>query len=178
MKKFLFSALALLMAAGLMAASNAMSDQIVKEILPDTDLKPQVFAVNATVTAKVQEALGNKQPVRQQYEIYTSKSGAVILEEQMGKWGIIKMAIAVDTAKKVSNIGFISMSEKRGAGIKQAFFIKQFVGKSISDSIEVGKGITALSGATVSSKAVAIAVKRALIIYDAFLAQGKPAVKK
>ena len=173
MKKFLFSVLAILMAAGLMAASNAMSDQIVKELLPDTNLKPQMFAVNATVTAKVQEALGNKLPVRPQYEIYTSKSGAVIIEEQMGKWGIIKMAIAVDTAKKVSNIGFISMSEKRGAGIKQAFFIKQFVGKTTADSIEIGKGVTALSGATVSSKAVAIAVKRALIIYDAFTAGAK-----
>jgi Na+-translocating ferredoxin:NAD+ oxidoreductase RnfG subunit len=174
MKRLLSAVVIFFMAAALMASYDSMRDSVVKELLPDTDMKAQVFNVDAALTEKVQKALGNKQPVSAKYEIYTSKSGGVVIEHQMGKWGMISMAISFDNDGKVSNIGIITMSEKRGAGIKEHYFIKQFIGKSISDTIELGNGITGLSGATISSRAVVIAVKRALIIYDAFTAQSKP----
>ncbi len=167
MKKILFLMLMLSVAAGVIAAD--MKETVVKGLLPDTDLKAVAFEVTDAVTARVQAALNNKMPVSKKYEIYSSKTGAVVIEEQKGKWGPIKMAISIDPAtKKIRDIGFISMSEKRGAGIKQPNFIKQFAGKSAADSIETGKDIRAITGATISSKAVAIAAKRALVIYGAF----------
>ena len=57
------------------------------------------------------------------------------------------------------------MREKRGQAIKTANFLSQFFGKGEADALEVGKGIRAVSGATVSSRAVTIAAKRALIVY-------------
>lgn len=169
MKKVLVAVVLMLMAVSLLAEDMKLN--VVKELLPDSDMKAKVFAVDAALVAKVQAGLNNKMPVRPEYEIFTSKTGAVVMEEQMGKWGPIKMAILIDAAtKKILSIGYISMSEKRGAGIKQQVFVKQFAGKSAADGIEIGKDIRGITGATISSKAVAIAAKRALIIYQAFTA--------
>jgi electron transport complex protein RnfG len=171
MKKVLLAVVALVMAVSLIMAAE-MKETVVKDLLPDSDMKAQVFNVSEALVAKVQAGLGNKMPVRPVYEIYVSKTGAVVIEEQMGKWGPIKMAMLIDPlTKKLKSIGYISMSEKRGAGIKQANFVKQFIGKTSADTISVGKDITGISGATISSKAVSIAVKRALIIYEAFTAK-------
>ncbi len=170
-KLFAVAVMAAVMLLAVSVMAEDMKTNVVKELLPDSDLKAQVFAVSADLTAAVQAGLANKMPVRTEYEIYTSKTGAVVIEEQMGKWGPIKMGILIDAAtKKILSIGYISMSEKRGAGIKQANFVKQFAGKSSADTIEIGKDVRAITGATISSKAVVIAAKRALIIYDAFTA--------
>lgn len=162
MKKMLFVAMAMVLAVTAMAGQ----DETVKALLPDSDLKAVVFKVSAENAAAVQAALGNKMPVRLEYQVYTSKTGVVVIEEQMGKWAVIKLAVLIDPATKtVKKIEIISMNEKRGAGIKTAGFLSQFSGKAVADLAELGKGIRAVSGATVSAKAVFIAAKRALVIY-------------
>lgn len=170
MKKIMFVVMAIAIAVSVMAAQA----DVVKQLLPDADLKVIVFNLTPENIAAVQAAMGNKMPVRAQYEIYVSKTGAVVIEEQMGKWGIIKTAVLIDPAtKKFKYFAIISMAEKRGAGLKTAAFIKQFIGKGRGDSLEIGKGVKAVSGATGSSKAIATTVKRALVIYDIFLAGSK-----
>jgi Na+-translocating ferredoxin:NAD+ oxidoreductase RnfG subunit len=170
MKKVLFVFLAMALVVSVMASQ----EEVVKQLLPDPGIKAQSLTLTAADVAKVQASLGNKMPVRTAYETYISKTGAVVIEEQMGKWGIIKMAILIDTAtKKVKTISIISMQEKRGAGIKNSAFISQFAGKGPGDEYDIGHGIRAISGATISSRAVLIAVKRALIIYDMFMTKSK-----
>jgi Na+-translocating ferredoxin:NAD+ oxidoreductase RnfG subunit len=170
MKKFLFTVLAVAMAVSLMASQ----DDAVKSLLPDSDLKPAIFTLSAADMAAVQAALGNQMPVRAEYQLYVSKTGVVVIEEQMGKWGPIKMAILIDpVAKTVQKIEIISMSEKRGAGITQGNFLGQFYGKTAADIKGIGDGIRAISGATVSSKAVLIAAKRALVVYGLYSAAKK-----
>ena len=170
MKKILFAVLAMALAVSVMASQ----DDVVKQLLPDANMKPAVFKLTDANIAAVQAALGNKAPVRAEYQIYVSKTGAVVIEEQMGKWGVIKTALLIDPAtKKLVNFAIISMSEKRGAPIKSTAFINQFVGKGPADAYDVGNGIKAISGATVSSKAMVITVKRALKVYDLFSAGAK-----
>jgi Na+-translocating ferredoxin:NAD+ oxidoreductase RnfG subunit len=170
MRKILLAVLAMALAVSLMA----QKEEAVKNLLPDSDLKAVVLNLTAADTAKVQAALGNQMPVRTAYELYVSKTGVVVIESQQGKWAPINMAILIDAAtRKVKGIEIISMQEKRGAGIKTSAFIGQFTGKGSADAYDIGSGIRAVSGATVSSKAVMIAVKRALVIYDIYLAGNK-----
>ena len=170
MKKILFVMLAMALAVSVMASK----EDVVKQLLPDSDLKATVFTLTAADIAAVQAALGSKAPVRAEYEIYVSKTGAVVIEEQMGKWGIIKSAVLIDKATKTfKSLAIISMSEKRGAPIKSEMFIKQFAGKGTGDAYDIGNGIKAISGATISSRAMVITVKRALKVYSIFTAGAK-----
>lgn len=163
MKKLLFVVFALVFALPVFAAEA----DVVKLLLPDSDLKPVVLKLSAENIAAVQSELGSNVQVRGEYSIYKSKTGIVVIEEQMGKWSLIKLAVLIDpSSKTVKKVELISMNEKRGQGIKGGTFINQFNGKTKADFSELGKGIRAVSGATVSSRAVFIAVKRALKVYE------------
>lgn len=163
MKK-IFLTLAALAFSALAFAGTA--EDTVKAMLPDAAAAASVVKLTAEDIAAVQTALGNKMPVRDTYEIYISKTGVVVIEEQMGKWAPIKLAVLLDAeGKSIVKIEIISMNEKRGQGVKQGTFLNQFSGKAGADLTEIGRGIRAVSGATVSAKAVFIAAKRALVVY-------------
>ncbi len=169
MKKILMIVLAVLFVSAVMATRAENQDKIVKELMPATDLKPQVYSLTAADIASVQKVLDSDKPVRDTYQIYVTGKEAVVVEEQMGKWGIIYMAILINTeTKKAVDIGFIDMVEKRGVKVKEGYFKNQFKDKSLTDACKVGEDIKGISGATISSKAVCVAVKRALMIYDLF----------
>jgi Na+-translocating ferredoxin:NAD+ oxidoreductase RnfG subunit len=56
--------------------------------------------------------------------------------------------------------------EARGDEVRDEHFRRQFVGKSARDACEVEQDIVAVSGATISSRAMAVGVKRALVLFD------------
>ncbi len=163
MKKFMVLVMALVFSAALLAIET----ESVKNLTQEDSLKATAVTLTAVQTAKIQAAMGTKQPVKTAYAVYIGKTDAVVIEEQMGKWGPIKFAIDIDKKeRKVKSIEIFSMQEKRGVAVKTAGFLKQYVGKSTADTLEVGKDIRGVSGATISSKAVTTAVKRALLVYN------------
>ncbi|MBS3977023.1 MAG: RnfABCDGE type electron transport complex subunit G [Syntrophomonadaceae bacterium] len=75
--------------------------------------------------------------------------------------GDIKLLIGIEPEnKKVISIKILGHQETPGVGtrIEEPGFLGQFKGKSILDNFQIGQDIDALSGATVSAKAVAKAV--------------------
>lgn len=82
-----------------------------------------------------------------------------------GFGGEIKMMVGVDYEGKVRGVNIVSMSETPGLGSRaneEEWFLKQFVGKS--GALAVGDGVDALSGATITSKAVTKGVSDALAL--------------
>lgn len=65
---------------------------------------------------------------------------------------------------RVRKIEIVDLKETPGLGdvVLDKEWQKQFSGKTVDDPLEVGKDIDAISGATISSRAVAIGVKEAL----------------
>lgn len=172
MKKVMVIVLAMVFATTVFAAEA----ESVKSLTQEENLKATAVTLTAEQAVKIQTAMGTKQPVKIAYTIYIGKVLAVVIEEQMGKWAPIKLAIAIEKAtRKVKGIEIISMQEKRGAAVKTSNFLGQYTGKSVEDAIEPGKDIRAISGATVSSKAVSTAVKRALLVYNEAVPAVKPA---
>ena len=81
-----------------------------------------------------------------------------------GYGGTITMVVGINSDGKVVGMSIVSQNETPGLGanIEQQEFQTQFKEKSASDSLEIGEDIDALTGATISSKAVTKGVKEAL----------------
>ncbi len=94
------------------------------------------------------------------------KTGIALMETQPGKWGPVKYIIALDMTGKVKDLAVMLYVEKRGKPIARRRFLGQFIGKTSADPLMVKKDIDAISGATISSRASAFAVKKVIVIYE------------
>jgi len=94
-------------------------------------------------------------------------TGTAMIETQPGKWGPVTYIIAVGNDGKVKDLAVMSYVEKRGRPIALRSFLGQFVGKGPDDKLMVGKDVQAITGATISCRATAFAVKKVVEIYRA-----------
>lgn len=107
---------------------------------------------------------------------YLAKSGTdtigMVIQVTGPTYGSSTLAVGVDTEGKLKALRFLANTDTPGLGTKtaQSPFIDQFTAKSAKDNFKVGQDVVAISGATISSKAVANLVKLAATKADAFLA--------
>lgn len=94
------------------------------------------------------------------------KEGAALILEEPGKWGPIEYIVCLNLDATVRMVAVMRYTETRGRPIARGSFLGQFLGKRSSDPLEIGRDIHAISGATISSKATAFVVKRALALYE------------
>jgi Na+-translocating ferredoxin:NAD+ oxidoreductase RnfG subunit len=87
------------------------------------------------------------------------------MEMQPGKWGPVHYIVALDLAGKVTDMAVMSYVEQRGRPISTKRFLSQFIGKTSKSALSVGKDVDAVSGATISSRATAFAVKKVIALY-------------
>lgn len=98
--------------------------------------------------------------------------GYVFKTSAKGYGGDIDLMVGIDTSGKVTGVSILSISETAGLGMnaKNESFINQYIGKS--GTIGVSKNgasdteIQALTGATITSKAVTSEVNTALSLYS------------
>ena len=98
--------------------------------------------------------------------------GYVFKTSAKGYGGDIDLMVGIDTSGKVTGVSILSISETAGLGMnaKNESFINQYMGKS--GTIGVSKNgasdteIQALTGATITSKAVTSAVNTVLSLYS------------
>ncbi|SRR5690554_3487439 len=89
--------------------------------------------------------------------------GYAFVGEANGYSGTVRVLVGVDEqTDKILNIKVLAHTETPGLGskIEDESFRKQFVDKSVNDPIKLGEDIDLISGATISSRAVAEAVRR------------------
>ena len=96
-----------------------------------------------------------------------AKTGVAVIEVQPGKWGPVKYIVATDLAGKVTDLAVMSYLEQRGRPISTRRFLGQFIGKTGKSQVTIGKDVDAISGATISSRATAFAVKKVIALYEA-----------
>lgn len=91
--------------------------------------------------------------------------GFAFVSEGAGYGGIVRIMVGVgQTDRLISGVAILEHAEtpNLGSKIEDESFRSQFVGKGIDDPIALGQDIDKISGATVSSRAVAEAVSRDL----------------
>jgi len=94
------------------------------------------------------------------------KIGVAIFDEEPGKWGPVDFIIALDLDGVVTRVEVLSYEEKRGQPIARRSYLSQYDGKTSKSRLTVGKDITGVSGATISSRCATFAVKKAIVLYE------------
>ena len=104
-----------------------------------------------------------------------AEAGYVMKISASGSQGTIVMMVGVDANKAITGISVVSHSETSGIGTKVVEnkpnsagepVLDQFIGKSGAGTLVVGSNITAISGATVSTKGIATGANAALAVVD------------
>jgi Na+-translocating ferredoxin:NAD+ oxidoreductase RnfG subunit len=138
--------------------------ELLRPLFPEAD----TFEVIGTATianhpADIFKALANDQPI-----------GYAIHGYAYGYHGIVHTLVATDTDFKVKSVQIISHSETDGYSERFASrsFLHEFIGKAVGH-LQLGSGIDAVSGATVSCRAVANGVAAAVDYLQKFVTQGK-----
>lgn len=105
----------------------------------------------------------------------SADAGYVMKISASGSQGSIVMMVGVDANKAITGISVVSHSETSGIGTKVVGnepnaagepVLDQFIGMSGSGSLVVGKNITAVSGATVSTKGINMGANAALAVAE------------
>ena len=105
-----------------------------------------------------------------------AEAGYVAKVAASGSQGTIVMMVGVDANKAVTGVSVVSHSETSGIGTKVVEnkpnaagtpVLDQFVGMSGAGTLAVGSNITAISGATVSTKGITMGANAALAAVEA-----------
>jgi hypothetical protein len=115
-------------------------------------------------------------PARASYTFFVATSagtdgraridGYALIDEQMGEHQPITFAVKLSPNGVVERQEIVCYREPRGDEVRDPRFRKQFVGKTAQDPVAADEDIVAVSGATISSRAMALGVKRALVLFD------------
>ena len=133
------------------------------EFTDKLEISDEVAAAAAAQGGKLTELYGVKNA--------GADAGYVMKIAASGSQGTITMMVGVDANKAITGISVVSHSETSGIGTKVMGnepnaagvpVLDQFIGMSGSGSLVVGKTVTAISGATVSSKGVTMGANAAL----------------
>lgn len=106
--------------------------------------------------------------------IYSGRSGSridgyAVIADEIGKSEPITFIVVMDPFGRVQTVAVMEFRETRGWEVKEPRFLRQFHGKKSTDHLRVNDDVVNLSGATLSSIAVANGVKKAVVLVDYFL---------
>jgi Na+-transporting NADH:ubiquinone oxidoreductase subunit C len=101
-----------------------------------------------------------------------STVGWFIVDDVIGKVGLITYAVALDATGAVKSLAVLAYRESHGDAIRLATWRTQFDGKRAGDPVKLDDDIRNISGATLSCRHVTEGVHRLLQIYEKALAHG------
>jgi Na+-translocating ferredoxin:NAD+ oxidoreductase RnfG subunit len=95
----------------------------------------------------------------------TNATGYAMILDERGRDDPITFAVALTPAGAIRDLEVVTYRARHGGGIRDREFLDQFRGRDDPMRLEVGAGIDAVSGATISSRAAARAARRALAVF-------------
>jgi Na+-translocating ferredoxin:NAD+ oxidoreductase RnfG subunit len=116
-------------------------------------------------------------PVKRDWVVYVAESdgrrdGYAIKDQEKGMHEPIDFAVKFSTSGAVERIEILEYREAYGDEVRGERFRAQFRGKTASDPITAGKDIDIVSGASISSRSVALGVKRDTLVLQLALKRG------
>ena len=138
------------------------------EFTDKLEISDDVAAAAAAQGGKLTELYGVKNA--------GADAGYVMKIAASGSQGTITMMVGVDANTAITGISVVSHAETSGIGTKVMGnepnaagvpVLDQFIGMSGSGSLVVGKTVTAISGATVSTKGITMGANAALAAAEA-----------
>ena len=98
-----------------------------------------------------------------------NRAGWFIVDRVLGKHEMITYAVALSADGSVKRVEVLEYRETYGGEIRNPAWRQQFVGKRYGASVQLGKDIKNISGATLSSRHVTDGIRRLLATYQLLL---------
>jgi len=138
------------------------SQEVVKE---DHPLSPEL-------KAQFQQKLGYEAP-KDAYTFYLGKTngkvdGYALIDEQIGKVQPITFITRINPQGQVDSVEIMVYRESHGGEVTSRRFLNQFRQKSLNNELRLHGDIINVSGATLSSNALVVGVKRSLVLWQLF----------
>ncbi|MEE8448722.1 MAG: FMN-binding protein [Thermodesulfobacteriota bacterium] len=99
--------------------------------------------------------------------------GYALVMHEKGKSEPITFMVVIDPKGKVKDVYLMVYREPRGGEVRQRRFLRQFIGKSSRDPLRITQDIVYISGATLSSRSLAVGVKKALALVEEVYLKGE-----
>ena len=91
---------------------------------------------------------------------------ALVLEEK-GRFKPITFLVHLGPDRRVEAVLVMVYRESRGDAVRRTRFLDQFEGKDADDPLRLNRDVVGISGATLSSRALAAGVRKALLLAQA-----------
>lgn len=92
--------------------------------------------------------------------------GYGIIDEVKGKVKMITYAVFVDPALNIKDLEVLAYREPYGGEIAYEAFRRQFRGKGVRDTYRIGADLRNISGATISTNAIAAGTRRVMAVLN------------
>jgi len=138
------------------SAAEREVNALLKQIFPDA-------SEFENVTGKVESGSGSITFDRAYVAKKDGAASGMVIHVTGPTYKSSTILVGVDMARKVTAVTFTSNTDTPGLGTKTAEspFIDQFFSKSVDDAFKLGSDVQAISGATISSRAVSNILKLA-----------------
>ena len=102
-------------------------------------------------------------------------TGYALIDSEVGKHLPITYIVGFSPDGLVSRVEMMVFREIRGWEARERRFMAQFEGRRSGDKLQIGGSLKNVTGATLSSRAIAKGVQRALFLWQRFYGAGKTA---
>ncbi|MCK6549109.1 FMN-binding protein [Myxococcota bacterium] len=115
-------------------------------------------------------------PAKRSYVVFVARTGAkvdgyAVIDDELGQHQPITFGVKLSPDGAVERAEIMVYREGYGAEVREARFRRQFTGKTAADRLRLGDDVVAISGATLSSKAMATGIRRAAALVSVVKAQ-------
>ena len=138
----------------------------------DTEQSYEPKPLDPELTARIEERglLGER---KEQAHFFVARrngaiSGYALIDSEVGKHLPITYIVGFTPTGQVTRVEMMVFREVRGWEARERRFMAQFEGKGSSDRLQIGAGLKNVTGATLSSRAIAKGVQRALLLWQHF----------
>jgi len=152
-------------------------EEALKRLMPeDSKVKQETIKLTSIQKEQVEKLVGSG--IREnEYTVWIGDkdekpAGYAVTLDVIGKERPITFMVAVSPEGKVSGVEVLIYRESRGSEIRSKRFIQQFINKTITSPLILGRDIDAISGATLSSRSITHAVKKALALVNVVYGNG------
>ena len=133
-------------------------------MFPGQTLAPLPLVLSAVAIAAIEKDCGV--PVYAgSLSAWKADTGYFFTDSVIGKHDLIRYAVALDMDGKVREVEILEYREAYGGEVRNARWLRQFVGMQHGDTVKVGRGIQNISGATLSSGHLTDGIRRLLATY-------------
>ncbi|MFP5263176.1 MAG: FMN-binding protein [Blastocatellia bacterium] len=154
-------------------------EQAPKAVFPEADsFEQRKITSTAELRAEVLRLVGRKPSIWEPfYYAYVARRGGEIIGyaivcEEIGRDRPITYIVAATPGGEVKDVAVMTYRETRGGEVRYPAFTRQFKGKSLGDPIRGQGDIRNITGATLSVRAMATGVRKALAVIQLTVMKG------